>query len=130
MNMGVSALKPSVSKIIEEIKNEVKIQVEKEEKEKLLGRKRALTEQQPQKKDEFDEFLYKPKIKLSDLGGMNEIIDQIKSFTGDIIRLYDVCKKISVEPTKGMLLCGPPGCGKSIYKIRKNYYCLCNRRRI
>lgn len=113
VNMGAAALKPSVSKILEELKNEVKIQLEKEEKEKLLGKKRAQTEQQSLKKDEFDEFLYKPKVKLSDLGGMKDIIDQIKSFTGDILRLYDVCKKISVEPTKGVLLCGPPGCGKT-----------------
>ena len=108
-NLGANALKPSVSKIIEELKNEAKNQIMIEEKQKLLGRKRLGEE--TTKNDELDEFLYKPKIKLSDLGGMHEIVNQIRSFTGDIINLYDVCRKLSVEPTKGILLCGPPGCG-------------------
>ena len=112
--MSINALKPSVVKLVEEIKSERTIQRNQiiiEEKEKLLGKKRQILNEEIGKKDEFDEFLYKPKIKLSDLGGMDDIVNQIRSFTGDIIKLYGLCRKMSVEPTKGILLCGPPGCG-------------------
>jgi ribosome biogenesis ATPase len=81
-----------------------------DEKKDLLGKKRFLSASDD---NELEEFLHLPKIKLSDLGGMDDIIDDLKKTIGYPLNYYYLHKHMTVEPVKGVLICGPPGCGKS-----------------
>ena len=110
------ALKANVITIFKEMKNENKKEEEKKEEkkegiekpnDKLLGKKR------PAANDDLDEFIYKPNVKLSEIGGMDEIVNKLMETVGQPLKYYDLFKKINVEPVKGILLCGPPGCGKT-----------------
>jgi ribosome biogenesis ATPase len=88
-------------------------------KSDFLGKKRntqALSQLQGDSKqvdDEMKEFLYKPNIKMSELGGMDEIIQDLKETIGHPLNHYQIYKTLNVEPVQGILLCGPPGCGKT-----------------
>lgn len=44
---------------------------------------------------------------------MDEIINDIKETIGNPLEYYRLYKSMNIEPVKGMLLCGPPGCGKT-----------------
>ena len=74
------ALKVNIQAIIAEIKKNAKVESseneknEKENSEKLLGKKRFTNEPNAKQDDEMDEFLFKPNISLSDLGGFDEIV--------------------------------------------------------
>ena len=60
-----------------------------------------------------EQFLYKPKVTLSSVGGMDEIVDKIKKIISLPLENYNAFKEMMVEPVKGILICGPPGCGKT-----------------
>lgn len=80
----------------------------------MLGRKRQPPTDSPsQPQDEMAEFIYKPNINLSDLGGFDEIVEEIKETIGNPLNYYKIYQHLNVEPVKGILLCGPPGCGKT-----------------
>jgi len=80
----------------------------------LLGKKRKLESNNAvEKKDEIDEFLFNSNITLEDLGGMDEIVNDIKEIIGIPLSYYQLYKYMNIEPVKGILLCGPPGCGKT-----------------
>jgi ribosome biogenesis ATPase len=81
------------------------------EQQKLLGKKRPITPGPDDK--EIEEFLYKPNVKLSEIGGMDEIVQDLKETIGYPLEYYYVHKYMNIEPVKGILLCGPPGCGKT-----------------
>jgi ribosome biogenesis ATPase len=89
--------------------------------EKMLNRKRANEEglnlNHPNQKklnlDEMEEFLFKSNIKLSDIGGFDEIVKELQETIGNPLNHYRIYKHLNVEPVKGILLCGPPGCGKT-----------------
>jgi ribosome biogenesis ATPase len=44
---------------------------------------------------------------------MDEIINDIKETIGNPLDYYKLYKSMNIEPVKGILLCGPPGCGKT-----------------
>ena len=60
-----------------------------------------------------EKFLYEPNIKLNSLGGMNEIIQRITELISNPLNYYSAYKELNTLPIKGLLLCGPPGCGKT-----------------
>ena len=60
-----------------------------------------------------EKFLYKSSIKLSSLGGMTDIVKKITEIISNPLNYYQAYKEINTLPIKGLLLCGPPGCGKT-----------------
>ena len=127
--MKADSLKPTIKKLLKEMKKEKEKEKEEKEKEKekelnsdtqsFLNKKRNL----PKNKipisinstNTFNPeiFLYEPNIKLNSLGGMNEIIQRITELISNPLNYYSAYKELNTLPIKGLLLCGPPGCGKT-----------------
>ena len=122
----IDALKPSLKKIFQEIKKER----EKEKESNLennqeinnnsktfLNKKRNIPNKMTisPSSNSFnpEKFLYKSSIKLSSLGGMTDIVKRIKEIISNPLNYYQAYKEINTLPIKGILLCGPPGCGKT-----------------
>ncbi len=125
--MKADSLKPTIKKLLKEMKKEKEKEEKEKEKEKelnsdtqsFLNKKRNL----PKNKIPIsinstntfnpEKFLYEPNIKLNSLGGMNEIIQRIKELISNPLNYYSAYKELNTLPIKGLLLCGPPGCGKT-----------------
>lgn len=66
------------------------------------------------------QFLHKEKpveftpIDWSEIGGMKSQVDSIKELVELSIKHKDICKEFNLPANKGVLLYGPPGCGKTI----------------
>jgi proteasome regulatory subunit len=56
----------------------------------------------------------KPKIKWSEVGGLDHQINEIKEVVELPLKKPELFKKIGIHPPKGILLYGPPGTGKTI----------------
>ncbi|GMM29529.1 putative AAA family ATPase [Martiniozyma asiatica (nom. inval.)] len=54
-----------------------------------------------------------PTIKLNSLGGLNEIIDELMEVVGLPILHPEIYLSTGIQPPRGVLLHGPPGCGKT-----------------
>jgi ribosome biogenesis ATPase len=113
-------IKNAKKREIEELANQE--ETKNENSNSLLGKKRkndynniykSEKKEKEKEKDEMDEFLYKPNIDLSDLGGMEEYVNEIKEIIGNPLNFYNLYKYMGIEHVKGILLCGPPGCGKT-----------------
>lgn len=107
------ALLPVVKQTIQDYNKATKSQ---HEVKKLLGvkRKAALSKEENESSSlNIDKFLYKPNINLSSLGGMTEIVTQMREIISFPLYHYEGYQKLKTEYTKGILLCGPPGCGKT-----------------
>ena len=55
-----------------------------------------------------------PKIKWSDVGGMEEVKRELTEAIELPLKHPEVFKNFGIEPPRGVLLFGPPGCGKSL----------------
>jgi transitional endoplasmic reticulum ATPase len=55
-----------------------------------------------------------PTVKWSDIGGLKEIKQRLQEAVEWPLKYPEVFKKIHVEGPKGILLFGPPGCGKTL----------------
>ena len=123
--MKADSLKPTIKKLLKEMKKEKEEKEKEKEKElnsdtqSFLNKKRNL----PKNKIPIsinstntfnpEKFLYEPNIKLNSLGGMNEIIQRITELISNPLNYYSAYKELNTLPIKGLLLCGPPGCGKT-----------------
>ncbi|RKP02468.1 hypothetical protein CXG81DRAFT_5346, partial [Caulochytrium protostelioides] len=54
-----------------------------------------------------------PEERLSDMGGIDDCKQQIDDLIGTLFRHPTLYAKMGVQPPRGVLLHGPPGCGKS-----------------
>jgi transitional endoplasmic reticulum ATPase len=51
---------------------------------------------------------------LKDVGGLTEVIKEIKELIAIPLKRPDLLAKLGLEPTRGVLLVGPPGTGKTL----------------
>jgi transitional endoplasmic reticulum ATPase len=51
--------------------------------------------------------------KFQDLGGMKEVIDEIKNLIHIPLRSIELLKLLGTSPPRGVLICGQPGTGKT-----------------
>lgn len=69
---------------------------------------------QSENEDRKDELKEIPSVTFSDIGGIDEIVQQVR----EVIELPMVAPAIfshyHIKPHKGILLYGPPGCGKTL----------------
>jgi proteasome regulatory subunit len=77
----------------------------------------AIVEVLPQTKDPFVrgmEVEEAPAVSYNDIGGLNEQIQEIRE-TVELPLLHpEIFEEIGIDPPKGVLLCGPPGSGKTL----------------
>jgi proteasome regulatory subunit len=77
----------------------------------------AIVEVLPQTKDPFVrgmEVEEAPSVSYNDIGGLNEQILEIRE-TVELPLLHpEIFEEIGIDPPKGVLLCGPPGSGKTL----------------
>ena len=127
----IEALKPTIKKIFQEIKKEKEkdkesntennhdINEKSNNSKSFLNKKRnlpinkMLSSMPLSNSFNPEKFLYKSSIKLSSLGGMNDIVKKITEIISNPLNYYQAYKEINTLPIKGILLCGPPGCGKT-----------------
>ena len=134
----LEALKPTIKKIFQEIKKEKEKDKDKDKDKEinsennqdindkpfnnsksLLNKKRNLPINKMMSNiplsNSFnpEKFLYKSSIKLSSLGGMTDIVKRLTEIISNPLNYYQAYKEINTLPIKGILLCGPPGCGKT-----------------
>ncbi|MGB3492240.1 MAG: AAA family ATPase [Elainellaceae cyanobacterium] len=51
---------------------------------------------------------------LSDVGGLSEVLNELKELVEIPLKRPDLLAKLGLEPTRGVLLVGPPGTGKTL----------------
>lgn len=55
-----------------------------------------------------------PRTTYEDIGGLHEEIQRIREMVELPIRHPEIFQRLGIEPPKGVLLQGPPGCGKTL----------------
>lgn len=56
----------------------------------------------------------KPDIQYSDIGGMDMQKQEIREAVELPLTHFELYKQIGIDPPRGVLLYGPPGCGKTM----------------
>jgi AAA family ATPase len=59
-------------------------------------------------------FLERPKTRWTDIGGLHEIKRQLRNAIERPLKFADRMAALRMEPKKGVLLYGPPGCSKTL----------------
>jgi len=60
------------------------------------------------------ELVEAPKVNYAEIGGLEAQIREIRELVELPLLKPDVFEKVCIEPPKGVLLYGPPGCGKTL----------------
>jgi transitional endoplasmic reticulum ATPase len=55
-----------------------------------------------------------PRMKWSDVGGLGDVIEEMKKAVEKPIKDPEDFKRFGIKPARGVLLYGPPGCGKTL----------------
>ncbi len=55
-----------------------------------------------------------PRITFEDIGGLEPVIEKLRDIVELPFKYRKVFNKLGIEPPKGVLLYGPPGCGKTL----------------
>ena len=55
-----------------------------------------------------------PTVTYEDIGGLKEVVPKIREMIEVPLRHPEIFERLGVEPPKGVLLHGPPGCGKTL----------------
>ncbi len=59
-------------------------------------------------------FIEIPKVRREDIGGLEDVKQQLKESVERPLKYPEVFERMGIEPPKGILLYGPPGCGKTL----------------
>ncbi len=59
-------------------------------------------------------FIEVPDVRWNDVGGLEEVKQALKEAVEWPIKAPETFKKMGMSPQKGVLLYGPPGCGKTL----------------
>lgn len=60
------------------------------------------------------EVIERPNISFDDIGGLKEQIRELREVVELPLKHPELFEEIGIEPPKGVLLYGPPGCGKTL----------------
>ncbi|WP_440060108.1 proteasome-activating nucleotidase [Thermogladius sp. 4427co] len=60
------------------------------------------------------EVIERPEVTYDDVGGLKEQIRELREVVELPLKDPDLFREIGIEPPKGVLLYGPPGCGKTL----------------
>lgn len=60
------------------------------------------------------EVVEKPTVKYEDVAGVDEQLDSVREAVELPLKNPELFTKVGVQPPKGVLLVGPPGCGKTL----------------
>ncbi|HIH25970.1 proteasome-activating nucleotidase [Candidatus Woesearchaeota archaeon] len=106
---------PNGSQFLVNISGNIKV----ETGDTVLVEQRSLTVVQKLEKSrtfDIEDFVIveKPNINWSDVGGLEEQINEIKEVVELPLLKPEIFKNIGIEPPKGILLYGPPGTGKTL----------------
>ena len=55
-----------------------------------------------------------PRVTYEDIGGLQEAIQKIREMVELPLKHPELFKRLGIDPPKGVLLYGPPGCGKTL----------------
>ncbi len=55
-----------------------------------------------------------PKVGWSDIGGLKDVIQKLREIVELPLKDPEVFEKLGISPPRGILLYGPPGCGKTL----------------
>ncbi len=83
----------------------------------INNRGTVILEVLPQREDPYVrgfEVVEKPKVRFSDVGGLKEQIRELREAIELPLKNPDLFRELGIEPPKGVLLYGPPGCGKTL----------------
>ncbi|MHA2027099.1 MAG: CDC48 family AAA ATPase [Candidatus Thorarchaeota archaeon] len=72
----------------------------------------ALKEIQPSAVREV--FIEVPNVKWSDIGGLHEVKQELKEVVEWPLKKPESFRRLGITPPKGVLVFGPPGCGKTL----------------
>src|SRR5690606_13395902 len=56
----------------------------------------------------------RPSARFSDCGGIEAILDDVRKLVQRPFQRPEIYRALGVEPSRGILLHGPPGCGKTL----------------
>ena len=56
----------------------------------------------------------KPDVQYSDIGGMDIQKQEVREAVELPLTHFDLYKQIGIDPPRGVLMYGPPGCGKTM----------------
>ncbi|MEM1541759.1 MAG: proteasome-activating nucleotidase [Ignisphaera sp.] len=83
----------------------------------LNQRGSAIVEVLPRAEDPYVkafEIVERPSIRYEDIGGLKKQIDELREAIELPLKYPHKFKAMGIEPPKGVLLYGPPGCGKTL----------------
>ncbi|WP_297437547.1 proteasome-activating nucleotidase [Thermococcus sp.] len=83
----------------------------------LDQRTMAVVELLPSEKDPSVlgfEVIERPRMSYKDIGGLEKQLQELREAVELPLRHPDLFSKVGIEPPKGVLLYGPPGCGKTL----------------
>ncbi|HIQ03479.1 MAG TPA: AAA family ATPase, partial [Desulfurococcales archaeon] len=55
-----------------------------------------------------------PKVTYEDIGGLKNVIQRVRELVELPLKHPELFRRLGIEPPKGILLYGPPGCGKTL----------------
>jgi transitional endoplasmic reticulum ATPase len=106
----------ALRRVLPEIKWKEEKELPKEVMEKLVVTKEdfenALKMVEPSAMREV--LVEVPKVKWEDIGGLEDVKQQLREMVEWPLKNPEAFRRLGIEPPKGILLYGPPGCGKTL----------------